>query len=179
MRLWTIGHSTRSANEFLALLREHGIRQLIDVRRFPGSRLHPQFNREALAALLEENGIRYRHAPELGGRRHARDDSVNTAWQHAGFRGYADHMASAEFAGGLERLLEDAAAQPSAMMCAEAVPWQCHRNLLADALVARGHDVVHILGPVQSQAHTLNPAARPSPDGTLIYPGSDQEELLL
>jgi len=178
MRIWTLGHSTRAADEFVALLQEHGILLLVDVRRHPGSRLHPQFNRETLAAMLEAQAIRYRHAGELGGRRQARADSANTAWQNAGFRGYADYMAGPEFRQGLELLLADAAAQPTAVMCAEAVPWQCHRNLLADALVARGHDVVHILGRGQVQAHVLNPAAYVSADGTLTYPG-DQPELLL
>jgi uncharacterized protein (DUF488 family) len=167
--IFTVGHSTRSQEELIAILREAGVELLVDVRRFPGSRRHPQFGKEALRAGLTEAGIAYRHEPDLGGRRDPRPDSPNTVWRVAAFRGYADHMASPEFRAALERLIAPAAG-PAAVMCAEAVPWKCHRQLIADALVARGVEVVHLLGLGQRQAHALNPAAVVGPDGVLIYP---------
>ncbi len=169
-RIWTIGHSTRSSEELMGLLHEHGIRRLVDVRRFPGSRRQPQYGREALAAALAAAGIGYVHEPDLGGRRTALTDSPNGYWRHPGFRGYADYMATPEFAGALERLVTLASAQPTAILCAEAVPWRCHRQLVADALVAAGHDVAHITGPGRAQAHMLNAAARVSANGALVYP---------
>jgi len=130
--LFTIGHSTRAIGELLALLAEHGIETLIDVRRFPGSRRHPQFSREALAASLAAAGIEYVHEPDLGGRRQPRPDSPNTAWRVAAFRGYADYMDSEPFAAALARLLRSAARSRTVILCAEAVPWRCHRRLIAD-----------------------------------------------
>ncbi len=170
--LFTVGHSTRSAAELIALLAEQGVAELVDVRRFPGSRRHPQFARDALAASLAEAGIGYRHEADLGGRRQPRPDSPNTAWQNAGFRGYADHMATPPFRQALARLLALARERPTAVLCAEAVPWRCHRNLLADAAVVAGMDVLHLIGPGQSSAHQLNPDARVLPDGGLIYPAT-------
>jgi uncharacterized protein (DUF488 family) len=167
--IFTVGHSTRPQDELIAILKEAGVGLLVDVRRFPGSRRHPQFGKEALRAGLAAAGIAYRHEPDLGGRREPRGDSPNTAWRVAAFRGYADHMASAEFKAALERLLEPPAL-PTAVMCAEAVPWKCHRQLIADALVARGVEVVHLLGPGQRQAHALNPEAAVGPDGVVVYP---------
>jgi len=168
--IFTVGHSTRAQDELIAILREAGVGLLVDVRRFPGSRRHPQFGREALRAGLAAAGIAYRHEPDLGGRREPRPDSPNTAWRVAGFRGYADHMASAEFRAALERLIAPPDT-PTAVMCAEAVPWKCHRQLIADALAARGAEVVHLLGPGQRQIHVLNPNAVASPDGVVVYPG--------
>ena len=135
--VFTIGHSTRSADELLGLLRENGIRLPVDVRRFPGLWLHPHFGSGAeLAGSLREAGIEYRHEPDLGGRRDPRPDLPNTAWRNASFRAYADHMDSPEFRAALGRLLADAEARATTVMCAEAVPWRCHRNLIADALIA-------------------------------------------
>jgi uncharacterized protein (DUF488 family) len=175
--LFTIGHSTRTADAFVALLREHGVRALADVRRFPGSRRHPHFGREALAERLAAEGIAYHHVGALGGRRDPRPDSANTGWRNAAFRAYADYMATDEFAAAVAALIAVADDRPTAVMCAEAVPWRCHRNLLADALVARGHDVVHILAEGSTRPHTLNPLARVRPDdGTLVYPAAADEQ---
>lgn len=156
----TVGHSTRSLDELRALLGAHGAEMLVDVRTVPRSRRHPQFDRDALPGPLRTAGIGYEHIRALGGLRRSRPDSVNTAWQNAGFRGYADHMQTEEFEAGLARLLEIARHARTAMMCAEAVPWRCHRSLLADALVARGVAVEHILSPTARQLHRLTPWAR-------------------
>src|SRR6185295_8246212 len=131
--VFTIGHSTRAIEELLELLAEHGVRVLVDVRRYPASRRHPQFSREALAASLARAGIEYVHEPDLGGRRAARPDSQHTAWRVEAFRGYADHMETPEFKAALERLQRRAAETPTAILCAEAVPWRCHRRLISDA----------------------------------------------
>ncbi|HYS52504.1 MAG TPA: DUF488 domain-containing protein [Thermoanaerobaculia bacterium] len=158
MRVYTIGHSTRSLDELIGLLREHGIKRLADIRRFPGSRRYPHFSKESLSKSLPEAGIAYVHVAELGGRRDPLPDSPNTAWRNGQFRGYADHMATAEFQEALDRLLVSDV--PTAIMCAEAVPWRCHRNLVADELTRRGHEVVHILGPGARQRHAMNPVAQ-------------------
>jgi uncharacterized protein (DUF488 family) len=168
--VFTIGHSTRTAEEFLALLRENGIQRLVDVRRFPGSRRHPQFGSAELARSLGDAGIDYRHEPELGGRRNPRPDSPNTAWRNASFRAYADHMDSPEFRAALERLVADSAERPTAVMCAEAVPWRCHRNLIADALLARGVPVLDVLAPGKTARHAINPMAVVLAGGRLVYP---------
>jgi uncharacterized protein (DUF488 family) len=178
--LFTIGHSTRAIGELLALLAEHGIETLIDVRRFPGSRRHPQFSREALAASLAAAGIEYVHEPDLGGRRQPRPDSPNTAWRVAAFRGYADYMDSEPFAAALARLLRSAARSRTVILCAEAVPWRCHRRLIADAATAAGAEVLHILGPGRAGRHELDPNARiaagPAPGPVrLVYDGSPRE----
>ncbi|NIQ55866.1 MAG: DUF488 family protein, partial [Gammaproteobacteria bacterium] len=141
--IYTIGHSTRGADELIDLLREHGVTRLVDVRRFPTSRRHPHFSRDPLAAALEGVGIDYAHEGDLGGYRTPRQDSPNTAWRARGFQAYADHMETEGFRAALERLEEAAERAPTAIMCAEAVPWRCHRQLIADALVARGHRVIH------------------------------------
>ena len=156
--VYTIGHSTRPFDRFVELLAREGVRCIADVRTIPASRRHPQYNAEALAAALADRGVDYVHMPALGGRRRPRPDSPNTAWRNEGFRGYADHMAGDEFRGGLARLVEIAAVQATAAMCAEAVPWRCHRSLLADALVARGDTVLHILD-AKTSPHTLTPFA--------------------
>ncbi|MBI4544718.1 MAG: DUF488 domain-containing protein [Gemmatimonadetes bacterium] len=180
MAVYTIGHSTRSANELLALLQQEDVRHLVDVRRYPASRRHPHFTRDALAATLKSAGIGYTHEPDLGGRRSPRADSPNTAWRSAGFRGYADHMDSDLFRAALERVIRRAEQERLAILCAEAVPWRCHRQLIADALVARAVPVVHILGPGHTQPHSLHAQARPTLDGRLIYPAppGEQTELL-
>jgi uncharacterized protein (DUF488 family) len=173
----TIGHSTRNFDELLALLRAHEVTTLVDVRRFPGSRRHPQFNSPVLARALEEAGIAYVHEPDLGGRREPRPDSPNTAWRLASFRGYADHMATSAFRDALARVRGRAQRERPAVMCAEAVPWRCHRQLIADALVAAGTAVTHILGPGQARPHALNPSARLGADGVLVYPAADTARL--
>ena len=169
--VFTLGHSTRSLEDFLALLDEHAVELLADVRRFPGSRRFPHFQREALAAALAEAGIDYRHLPGLGGHRKPRPASLHTYWTNAGFRAYADHMETAEFQGTFAELLDLVSDRTTALMCAEAVPWRCHRQLVADTLVARGRPVVHILAPGRTEDHALNIAARVLPDGRLIYDG--------
>jgi uncharacterized protein (DUF488 family) len=161
MRIWTIGHSTRTIGEFISLLNESEIKLLADVRTWPGSRRYPQFNKEALAESLSSHGIRYEHFPELGGRRKTKPDSRNTAWRNASFRGYADYMETEQFQTGIERLLDVAAATgPTAIMCAEAVWWRCHRSLIADHLKARGVEVMHILSANKVEPHPYTPAAR-------------------
>ena len=167
--IWTIGHSTRSLDEFLELLADHRLEAVADVRRFPGSRRYPHFDQAALAARLAEQGIAYRWIPALGGRRRARPDSPNTGWRNASFRGYADHIGSAEFSRGLDELLRLADRLRTALMCAEAVWWRCHRSLIADALVTRGWEVRHILSQAKTDEHRLTRFA--IIDGaTLVYP---------
>lgn len=166
--IWTIGHSTRSIEEFLSMLQENKIGALADVRRFPGSRRHPQFGQEQLALSLAKAGIEYYHFPELGGRRSTNPNSPNTAWRNAAFRGYADYMMMCEFKAGVERLLEVTAKNRTAIMCAEALWWRCHRSLIADYLKARGHEVWNILGPGKVEAHPFTSAAR-IVDGKLSY----------
>lgn len=170
MRVWTIGHSNLPLDRFLAILRAHEIEVVADVRRFPGSRRHPHVGKEQLAAALAAAGIGYVHLPELGGRRPARRDSPNTAWQNASFRGYADHMETEEFAAGIERLLSIAKEHRTAIMCAEALWWQCHRGLIADYLKAHGHEVLHILSAEKVEPHPYTSAAS-IVDGRLSYRG--------
>ena len=167
-RIYTIGHSTRTLVELVALLREHGVTRLADIRRFPGSRRHPHFSKESLEdALPRRAKIDYVHFEALGGRRRPVRNSPNMAWESDQFRGYADHMATDEFRAAVDRLLDSD--QPTAVMCAEAVPWNCHRNILSDDLVRRGVEVIHITGPGQSHAHKLNDMARI--DGNrVVYP---------
>ena len=167
--MWTIGHSTRALDEFLTLLSTHGIQYLIDVRRYPFSRRYPHFNGELLATSLRAGGLAYTHAPRLGGRRKARPDSVNLGWRNESFRGYADYMATEDFQRSLDQLIADSRSQPTAVMCAEAVPWRCHRLLIADALVARGLTVNHILSQDRAEIHTLAAFARIIHD-RLTYP---------
>jgi len=175
MRWYTIGHSTRTIDEFVDALRSFGVRTLVDIRTVPRSRHVPQFNREDLSRTLPRRGIRYRHLPTLGGLRKPRADSENTAWRNAGFRGFADYMGTPEFEDGLRDLRGLArGAGPVAVMCAEAVPWRCHRSLVADALLARGDRVVHIMQAGQGRPHTLTPWA--SVRGRRVtYPGSPPE----
>lgn len=158
--VWTIGHSTRTLESFLGLLVENGIEAVVDVRRYPGSRRWPHFARESLARALDECGLAYLWLPELGGRRSPRADSTNTAWRSPAFRGYADYMATEAFAEGLDRLVNLACGLRTAVMCAEAVWWRCHRGLIADALRRLGFDVIHILGPGSTASHPYTAAAR-------------------
>jgi len=173
MHLLTVGHSNRSLQAFMELLAAHRVEVIADVRRHPVSRRHPQFEGAALARSLGEAGIEYVHLPELGGMRTPRADSAHTALADGPFRGYADHMASAEFARGVERLLELAAAKTTAAMCAEADPAHCHRSLLADALLARGHAVAHIVDAGPARAHELHRGAR-FERGSLVYDGAQR-----
>jgi len=175
----TIGHSTRSIDEFIRILEAHGIRQLVDVRTVPRSRHNPQFNRESLPASLETAGIVYRHMPGLGGLRRARRDSINTAWRNASFRGFADYMQTPEFRENLEKLIDLAAESRTAIMCAEAVPWRCHRSLIADALVAREIPVLEIMSETKAQRHAMTPFAKVLKDGQVIYPGKGSENMQL
>jgi uncharacterized protein (DUF488 family) len=175
--IWTIGHSTRNIEDFLALLNAHKIGAVADVRRFPGSRRYPQFNQDNLSKSLEEAGITYSHFPELGGRRHPRPDSPNTAWRNEAFRGYADYMMTADFQSGLTRLLQLAREKRTAIMCAEALWWQCHRALISDFLKADGVTMIHILGLEKTQEHPFTSAARIL-DGRLSYGTHDLEPKL-
>jgi uncharacterized protein (DUF488 family) len=190
-RICTIGHSTRTLEEFVSLLREHGVTRLADIRRYPGSRRYPHFSGESLALSLPQNGILYEHFDSLGGRRKPLPDSPNGAWENEQFRGYADHMGTEEFQRAVDALVFSGApgSQPgvlrekprraespalqrepaTAVMCAEAVPWRCHRNLLADELVRRGIEAIHIVAPGSSRPHELNKMARIE-KGRVIYP---------
>jgi len=159
MPLFTIGHSTRPFEQFLALLRQHGVEQLIDVRTAPGSRRNPQYMKEQLSTSLVEHDIRYLHLKELGGFRQPLPDSPNAAWRNDSFRGYADYMATPAFQGALARLIGLAATMPTAIMCAEAVPWRCHRSLIGDALLVRGIEVRHIMSATKTDLHSLRPFA--------------------
>jgi uncharacterized protein (DUF488 family) len=174
--IYTAGHSTRSAEEFLALLTAHCIGRVVDVRRYPASRRHPQFAAAALAGALEATGIAYEHAGDLGGRRPPCKDSPHTAWRSAGFRGYADYMDTPAFDEALTRLVALDGEPPVAIMCAEAVPWRCHRHLIADALVARGLTVRHILGPAEATVHRLSPHAQVLAGGRLRYAASEPRD---
>jgi uncharacterized protein (DUF488 family) len=169
--VFTVGHSTRPIAEFIRLLKAHGIGRVIDVRRFPRSKHNPQYSRPALSRALHRARIHYRHMPDLGGRRRPRPDSPNTAWRNASFRGYADYMQTAEFQAALKRSLAFAASEPIVFMCAEAVPWRCHRSLIADALVARGIAVREIASATRARPHTLTPWARVRRK-RVTYPGA-------
>lgn len=158
--LFTIGHSTRTLEELVAILREHGVLVLVDVRTVPRSRYVPQFNAETLANDLAESGITYIPLGALGGLRKARPDSINTAWRNASFRGYADYMQTREFGAGLERLIEIASKKPTAIICAEAVPWRCHRSLIADAMIVRGWRVIDLMSQSSATLHKLTDFAR-------------------
>src|SRR5437763_16836959 len=177
LTVFTIGHSTRTIEEFIAILQAHGIARLVDVRTVPKSRRVPQFNSDALAASLTEKGIEYVHLKSLGGFRHARKDSINTGWRNASFRGYADYMATEEFRSGIARLLDLANENPTVIMCAEAVPWRCHRSLIGDALLARGVAVQDIMSATSARPHELTPFAKVS--GTEItYPENRAQQTL-
>ena len=166
----TIGHSTRPIDEFLDLLTAHEVEQVADVRTIPKSQRNPQFNSEDLRRALRGRHIRYVHLPKLGGLRHPRRDSINTGWRNASFRGYADYMQTPDFEGSLKELTDLSSKHRTAIMCAEAVPWRCHRSLIADVLLARGVPVEHIVSKSSSKAHTYTPFARVEGD-RVTYPG--------
>jgi uncharacterized protein (DUF488 family) len=166
--VWTIGHSNRTFDDFALILQDANIELVVDVRRFPGSRRLPQFASETLQAELEARGVAYHWIPALGGRRRPDPDSPNTGWTHPAFRAYADHIATEEFAEGLTELLMLSGGLRTAIMCAEALWWRCHRRLIADVLVSLGVSVVHLLAPRKSEEHRLRPPARLE-DGRLSY----------
>lgn len=158
--LFTIGHSTRTLEELVAILNEHGVQALADVRSIPRSRRVPQFNADTLGRDLESSGIEYVPLPALGGLRKAKTDSINMAWHNASFRGYADYMQTPAFAAGLDQLIQIASVKPTAIMCAEAVPWRCHRSLIADAMLARGWRVIDLMGQNSAKPHMLTDFAK-------------------
>ena len=158
--IFTVGHSTRSLDELVGILRAHGVERLVDVRTIPRSRHNPQFNRESLSKALHNRRLSYRHMKALGGLRHARADSINTGWRNASFRGFADYMQTPSFEEALEKLIALAEQKPTAIMCAEAVPWRCHRSLIADALTVRGYEVRDLMSATNAKRHTLMPMAK-------------------
>lgn len=170
--IFTIGHSTRTSEEFLGLLKAHGIKELVDIRTIPRSAYNPQFNSVRLARFLGKNGITYQHIDALGGLRHAKKDSTNLGWRNASFRGYADYMANPEFKNGLADLMKIATKHKAAIMCAEAVPWRCHRSLVADALTKKKWVVRHILSQKAANKHKLTPFLRMRA-GKITYPKSE------
>jgi uncharacterized protein (DUF488 family) len=174
--VFTIGHSTRPIAEFVEILRSNGVAQLVDIRTIPRSRHNPQFNSDALAASLHAANIRYVHMKELGGLRRPRKDSINLGWRNASFRGYADYMQTPEFEAALDRAIELSEVRPAALMCAEAVPWRCHRSLVADALLVRGIRVLEIVSAAEPKEHALTPFACVVAT-RITYPG-DQPSLL-
>jgi uncharacterized protein (DUF488 family) len=167
--IYTVGHSSRPLNEFLTLLRVHGVQRLIDIRTIPRSRHNPQFNRETLPRFLRNRSIGYRYMKSLGGLRRPRPDSPNRGWRNPSFRGFADYMQTPQFFAALERLAALAAERKTAIMCAEAVPWRCHRSLVADALTIRGFTVKHLYTSARAREHTLSPMARVL-GSTIVYP---------
>jgi len=178
MRLYTIGHSNRSAERVLEMLRENGVTAVADVRGIPRSRHNPQFNREGFEATLAEAGIEYRHLEALGGRRNKQvERSPNGFWVNAQFRNYADYALSHEFRAGLEELEALAAERPTAVMCAEAVWWRCHRRIVTDHLLARGHEVGHIMDAGKAEPASMTPQAQVRDDGAVVYP-PEQGQLL-
>jgi len=166
----TIGHSNRPIEEFLAILKAHGVELLVDVRTVPRSRHNPQFNRDVLPRTLAAAAIRYEHMPGLGGLRHPRKDSPNSGWRNLSFRGYADYMQTDEFVENLDVLQKLDQKQRVAIMCAESVPWRCHRSLIADALLVRGVPVHHIMSETKANIHQISTFARVE-DGRVTYPG--------
>lgn len=176
IHVWTIGHSTRSIEEFLRVLAAYGIETVADVRRFPGSRRHPQFGGDALAASLRSHGVEYTWIQQLGGRRRLRDAAAPSAWRHPSFQAYADHIASDEFAAGFDELLHVAAAGRTAIMCSELLWWRCHRAIVSDVLLFSGVPVTHILTADKSSPHSYTSPARVV-DGQLTYAVEDAEEV--
>ncbi len=165
----TIGHSTRTLDEFIHLLQAHGAKCVVDVRTVPRSRHNPQFNKDSLPEELKKAGLGYVHLPGLGGLRHAKLNSLNAGWRNASFRGYADFMQTPEFARSLDELIQLANHERVVLMCAEAVPWRCHRSLIADALLVRGIRTEDIMSPIRCELHTLTPFAKVQ-GTTIIYP---------
>lgn len=174
MRIWTVGHSTWNIDAFMEILRAHGIRALVDVRRYPVSRRYPQFNESELSRSLADAGIRYISLPDLGGRRQPKADSRNTGLRVTGFRGYADYMETKQFEEAVQRLIHIATDQPTAIMCAEALWWRCHRMLIADFLQAKGYQVIHILGQKETEPHRFTAGALRTTGG-VTYAASQNE----
>lgn len=173
--IYTVGHSTRSFDELVEILRAHGVQRLVDVRTIPRSRHNPQFNRETLSKALHHRHLNYRHIKALGGLRRASPHSINGGWQNTSFRNFADYMQTPAFEEGLEQLIELARQKPVAIMCAEAVPWRCHRSLIADALVARGYEVRDIMSTTSARPHILNPMARVH-GRQITYPAAEKDK---
>lgn len=171
LTIYTIGHSTRPIEDFISLLRRYGIERIVDVRTVPRSRTNPQFNRDELERILPEAGIDYVHMKDLGGLRKTAKDSINTGWRNDSFRGYADYMQTPDFADALSRLIEVAETKSTAIMCAEILPWRCHRSLIADALVVRGIDVVEIMSETESRPHKMTPFAHVEGEA-ITYPAA-------
>jgi len=171
LMIFTIGHSTRPIEEFVDILKAYGIEFVIDVRTIPKSRHNPQYNSSTLAAALQVHAIGYEHLPGLGGLRHAKKDSINTAWENASFRGFADYMQTEDFERSLNTLIEIAGKQSTAILCAESVPWRCHRSLIADALLAREITVMDIMHKTSAKKHTMTPWAHVR-GTTITYPKS-------
>lgn len=157
--IFTIGHSTRLIEDFLKILKQYQISEVVDIRSIPKSRHNPQFNNDELAHVLRNHHIGYRHQKDLGGLRHAHKDSINTAWRNASFRGYADYMQTEEFKKGIKKLIEVAHDKAVVIMCAESLPWRCHRSLIGDALLVRGIEVQDIYSIISVKPHTLTPWA--------------------
>lgn len=170
--IMTIGHSTRTLEEFIGLLQVHTVSRVVDVRTVPRSRHNPQFNKTSLPGSLKKAGVGYIHMPGLGGLRHAHRDSLNVGWRNASFRGYADYMQTAEFEHSLEELIQSASQDRISLMCAEAVPWRCHRSLIADALLVRGIRTEDIMSATRRQVHALTPLAKVR-GTTITYPSED------
>jgi len=170
----TIGHSTRTLDEFIGLLQAHVVTRVVDVRTVPRSRHNPQFNQDSLPDSLKKAGLGYVHLPRLGGLRHAKRDSINVGWRNASFRGYADYMQTPEFERGLEELIKFAKQEQIAIMCAEAVPWRCHRSLIADALLVRGIRTEDIMSLTHRSVHTLTPFAKVR-GTTVTYPAETSQ----
>ncbi len=167
--IFTVGHSTQPIDEFIALLQAHGVKEVVDVRTIPMSRHNPQFNEATLKEALKSARIRYKHLKKLGGLRHAKKDSTNLGWHNASFRGFADYMATPEFSEGLEALTNIANTRATALMCAEAVPWRCHRSLIADALTKKGWNVQDIMSRTSAKKHRLTSFLKVK-KGQLTYP---------
>ena len=173
--LLTIGHSTHPMDEFIEMLKDHGVEEIVDVRSIPKSRHCPQFNADTLEQFLGKAKIGYTHIEKLGGHRHSRKDSINRGWRNASFMGYADYMATEEFAEGLDALARIAGVKKTAIMCAEAVPWRCHRSLIADAMCEKGWEVRDILSSKTSSEHRLTPFLKVV-DGRLTYPALPEKQ---
>jgi len=175
--IFTVGHSTRSIDEFVELLRAHGIKGIVDIRSIPRSHHNPQFNADDLKQSLQRQHMRYKHIKELGGLRRAKKDSINLGWRNASFRGFADYMATQEFSVGLEALTKIATTRETAIMCAEAVPWRCHRSLVADALTNKGWMVLDIMSRTVAARHRQTPFLKIR-KGQLVYPEEPLRKLL-
>jgi uncharacterized protein (DUF488 family) len=172
MIIYTVGHSTRRIEEFIALLKAHRIKEIVDIRTIPKSRHNPQFAADALKSALAKEGIGYEHLRELGGLRRPKQESKNRGWRNESFRGFADYMATPEFAAGLRKLEEIASRRRTAIMCAEAVPWRCHRSLVADALIVKGWRVLDIMSETSAPGHKQTPFLHLE-NGRITYPSPE------